>query len=76
MALWWGWDWDHQSYSREGSGFLGTVAHFSIQFIQNDEVDLVQVCRTVIFISRFYKVASRYVFHFIMDVVYFLIIMK
>ena len=19
----WGWDWDHQSYSREGSGFLG-----------------------------------------------------
>ena len=21
--LLWGWDWDHQSYSREGSGFLG-----------------------------------------------------
>ena len=22
-SLFWGWDWDHQSYSREGSGFLG-----------------------------------------------------
>ena len=24
--LLWGWDWDHQSYSREGSGFLGVSA--------------------------------------------------
>ena len=24
-AILWGWDWDHQSYSREGSGFLGYV---------------------------------------------------
>ena len=23
--LLWGWDWDHQSYSREGSGFLGYI---------------------------------------------------
>ena len=23
--LLWGWDWDHQSYSREGSGFLGIL---------------------------------------------------
>ena len=23
IILFWGWDWDHQSYSREGSGFLG-----------------------------------------------------
>ena len=23
--LFWGWDWDHQTYSREGSGFLGTM---------------------------------------------------
>ena len=25
ICLFWGWDWDHQSYSREGSGFLGIV---------------------------------------------------
>ena len=25
IFLFWGWDWDHQSYSREGSGFLGIV---------------------------------------------------
>ena len=23
IILLWGWEWDHQSYSREGSGFLG-----------------------------------------------------
>ena len=23
--LFWGWDLDHQSYSREGSGFLGII---------------------------------------------------
>ena len=23
IMLLWGWDWDHQTYSREGSGFLG-----------------------------------------------------
>ena len=25
IILLWGWDWDHQSHSREGSGFLGIV---------------------------------------------------
>ena len=27
--LLWGWDWDHQSYTREGSGFLGDMCFFS-----------------------------------------------
>ena len=27
IFLSWGWDWDHQSYSREGSGFLGMCFH-------------------------------------------------
>ena len=27
IILFWGWDWDHQSYSREGYGFLGH-SHF------------------------------------------------
>ena len=26
-VLLWGWDWDHQSYSREGFGFLGDIIH-------------------------------------------------
>ena len=28
--LFWGWDWDHQSYSREGSGFLGILKRGSL----------------------------------------------
>ena len=28
IVLFWGWDGDHQSYSREGSGFLGYVCCF------------------------------------------------
>ena len=25
IILFWGWDWDHQSYPRKGSGFLGLI---------------------------------------------------
>ena len=34
IILFWGWDWDHQSYSREGSGFLGDY-HFTVAFVRN-----------------------------------------
>ena len=27
--IFWGWDWDHQSYSGEESGFLGVISNYS-----------------------------------------------
>ena len=30
--IFWGWDWDHQSYSGEESGFLGVISNYSILF--------------------------------------------
>ena len=32
--LFWGWDWDHQSYSRERSGFLGQAICLDSRFYQ------------------------------------------
>ena len=41
--LFWGWDWDHQSYSREGSGFLGY--HL---FIYDDVHNVSQRCTNLL----------------------------
>ena len=36
IILFWGWDWDHQSYSREGSGFLGTI-HVQVHILHQHD---------------------------------------
>ena len=35
VILFWGWDWNHQSHSREGSGFLGYMI-FSVAFAMSN----------------------------------------
>ena len=41
----WGWDWDHQSYSRVGSGFLGLGDAFQYLYVHPEtwEEDFTQI---------------------------------
>ena len=47
--LLWGWDWDHQTYSREGYGCLGMVI---LMFVFSEKKNVNEVSVGVIFPDR------------------------